>query len=40
MCTRTALLGVGGAIALTIGGSTADAAVAGGPVDSSGRIRP
>jgi hypothetical protein len=35
---RTALLGIGGAIVLTIGGGTAYAAFAGGPVSSSGVI--
>lgn len=38
MRARTALLGIGGAIALTIGGSTAYAAIAGGPVDASGVV--
>ena len=38
MRARTALLGIGGAIVLTIGGGTAYAAIAGGPVDSSGVI--
>ena len=38
MRTRTALPGIGGAIALTIGGGTAYAAIAGGPVDASGVV--
>lgn len=38
MRTRTGLIATGAAIALSIGGSTAYAAIAGGPVDSSGVI--
>ncbi len=38
MRTRTVLFATGAAIALTIGGSTAYAAIAGGPVDSSGVV--
>ena len=38
MRTRTALLAIGGTIAVTIGGSTAYAAVAAGPVSSGGVV--
>ena len=38
MRTRTVLLATGATIALTIGGTTAYAAVAGGPVDSGGVV--
>ncbi len=38
MRTRTAFLGIGSAIVLTIGGGTAYATIAGGPVDSGGVI--
>jgi len=38
MRTRTVLIAIGGTLALTIGGSTAYAAIAGGPVSSGGVI--
>ncbi len=38
MLGRTVLIGLGGAIVLTIGGGTAYATIAGGPVDSGGVV--